>query len=219
MESATNGREQFMYVVGQLSERDNEFWALEFEGYHGLRSANDIPQLHIDHVCGGRLTTSQLEYCHSLLIQVVSVIRDPICFQLISMIMLLDTTDLVDDDDVSHNAMDTEGDPNNFGKAIPISLPEAMEQGDMTGLSASSYYVDKTKEKNQNAELRKKKKPGIKERFKEINQLQKFYIILLRKHCMTVSNSKLRILCADDTALKRIMFCIKQMAQFLPDII
>ena len=214
MESATKGREQFMYIVGQLNERKNEFWALEFEGYHGLRSVNDIPHLGIDTICCGRLTTSEIEHYQSLLRQVVSVLRDPICFQLISMIMLLDTSSLIDYDDASRNTMDTECKPNDFSDVITVTLSEAMEEGDVIGLSASSYYDDKNTVEKRDTELRKNKKPDMEERFKGIKSLQKFYILLLRKHCMTVNNTKLRVFHEDDKELNRILFCIKQLGQY-----
>ena len=216
MEAATNGREQFMYVVGQLNERGNEFWALEFEGYHGLRSVNDIPHLGLDTVCCGRLSTPEIEHYHSLLRQVVSVLRDPICFHLISIILLLDTSNLYDYDDDARNAMDSECKPNDFSEVITVTLSEAMEEGDVSGLSASSSYDDQNKAQMGDIELRKKKKPCMEERFKEIKSLQKFYILLLRKHCMTMSNTKLKIFSKDDKALNRIMLCIKQLAQYVP---
>jgi hypothetical protein len=91
-----------------------------------------------------------------------------------------------------------------------------MEEGDGNEYSAFCFYDDKKTVEKGNIELRKKKSPSMGERFKGIKSLQKFYILLLRKHCLTVSNTKLRILSDDDKALNRIMFCIKQLAQYVP---
>ena len=89
-----------MYIVGQLCESTNVFWELEFEGYHGLRSVNDIPKIGLDTVCCNRLTRSELDHYNGLLKHIAPLIRDAICFQLMSMIMLLDTSNIIDCDDI-----------------------------------------------------------------------------------------------------------------------
>ena len=69
-----------MFMVGQLSEKINPFWELEFVGYHGLRSVNDIPKNSLKYVCCQRLSRSELGHYYSLLRNVTPIVRHPICF-------------------------------------------------------------------------------------------------------------------------------------------
>merc|ERR1719414_1925446 len=120
MESASSGAQQLMFRTGQLREETNIFWGLEFKNYHGLRNVIDIPQITLDTVMGQCLTSNQLEHYRGMVRYLKPLMEDPICFQLISMVMLLDTSDLSDDvitssvidkDDVtrniSHHILDT----------------------------------------------------------------------------------------------------------------
>ena len=96
MESATSGAEQFMFRAGQLREESNIFWGLEFKHYHGLKSVTDIPLVSVDTVACNRFNPTQLEQYYGLIKHLKPLMRDTILFHLISMIMLLDTSDLWD---------------------------------------------------------------------------------------------------------------------------
>ena len=96
MESATSGAEQFMFRAGQLREESNIFWSLEFKHYHGLKSVLDIPFVSVNTVACNRLNPTQLEQYYGLTKHLQPLMRDTILFHLISMIMLLDTSNLSD---------------------------------------------------------------------------------------------------------------------------
>ena len=97
MESATSGAEQFMFRTGQLRHESNIFWSIEFKNYHGLKSVEDIPFVSVDTVACNRFTPPQLEHYFSLMKYVKPLMRDTVSFHLISMVMLLDTSNLTDD--------------------------------------------------------------------------------------------------------------------------
>ena len=96
MESATSGAEQFMFRAGQLREESNIFWSLEFKHYHGLKSVLDIPFVSVNTVACNRLNPTQLEQYYGLTKHLKPLMGDTILFHLISMIMLLDTSNLSD---------------------------------------------------------------------------------------------------------------------------
>ena len=100
MESASSGAEQFMFRTGQLREEFNIFWSSEFVNYHGLKSVSDIPFVSVDTVTCQRFNQSQLGHYQSLIKYLKPLMRDTISFQLISMIMLLDTSNITDGDDL-----------------------------------------------------------------------------------------------------------------------
>ena len=188
MESEIKGAGQFMYCAGQLTVESNVFWDLDFKGYHGLGSVNDIPKLSMIHVCSPSLTRCELDHYYSLMKHVCPLVKDPICFQLLSMIMLLDTSSLIENDAVPLDAIGTSNCPN---------YPPEVNS------SPCSYVVEV-------------KKPRIEERFQEIESLQRHYINLLRKRCMKLDNTKLKLLGDTDVGLKRTMHCVKQLAEYVP---
>ena len=98
MESASSGAQQLMFRTGQLREETNIFWGLEFKNYHGLRNVIDIPHITLDTVMGRCLTSNQLEHYRGMVRYLKPLMEDSICFQLISMVMLLDTSDLSDNE-------------------------------------------------------------------------------------------------------------------------
>ena len=92
MQSATSGEEQFMFRVGLLRPESNVLWHHEFTGYHGLKSVSDIQFVTTEDVACGRLSQYDLNCCYSLAKRVSTLMANPISFQLITMIMLLDTS-------------------------------------------------------------------------------------------------------------------------------
>ena len=60
------------------------------------------------------------------------------------------------------------------------------------------------------------KKPKMDERFKEIQQLQKHYISLLRKLCQKLYDPRIKAIGQSDKALNKSILCMKQLAQYVP---
>ena len=219
MESAPTGKEQFMFMVGQLSDKTNPFWELEFEGYHGLRSVDDIPKNSLKYVCCQRLTRSELGHYYSLLRRVTPIVRNPVCFQLFSMILLLDTSNLIDcdsgsdDDDIEdiENAIDFVEDDDTT--AMKTTSNDFIA---INGVPSSFDVEDPTRKEKDDLERHKRKKPRMDERFKEIRQLQKHYIMLLRNLCQKLSDPKIKAIGDSDKALNKTILCMKQLAQYVP---
>ena len=219
LESAETGKEQFMFMVGQLSEKTNPFWELEFEGYHGLRSLDDIPKNSLKYVCCQRLTRSELGHYYSLLRRVVPIVRNPVCFQLFSMILLLDTSNLIDCDS-SDDESDAEDNENaidfieDYDSSKEVIAPD--EPVTINGSPSLSEVEDKNREGKSEVQEHQRKKPRMDERFKEIRQLQKHYISLLRKLCQRKNDPKIKAIGESDKALKKTILCMKQLAQYVP---
>ena len=179
-------------MVGQLSEKINPFWELEFVGYHGLRSVDDIPKNSLKYVCCQRLSRSELGHYYSLLRNVTPIVRNPVCFQLFTMILLLDTSNLIDCDSCSdEEAMEDSDDYLEFidDENIPAIENEQEELNSIHEPSSMSNEKDHEKKSGKEIQIvHKQKKPNMNERFKEVRQLQKHYISLLRKFCQKLQN-------------------------------
>ena len=223
MESSTSGKEQFMYIVGQLCESTNVFWELEFEGYHGLRSVNDIPKIGLDTVCCNRLTRSELDHYNGLLKHIAPLIRDAICFQLMSMIMLLDTSNIIDCDDISsddiedneYNALTVCQEDDSSPSMPKITFDESSEMKSSYPISSQDNKITCNNEKQ--VQVHTKQKPSAAERFKEINTLQKHYMYLLKTRCEQLDDTKIRkFVDPDKGGLRRTMLCFRQLAQYVP---
>ena len=217
MESYHTGKEQLMFRAGQISEDINVFWSEEFRGYHGLRSVADIPWIGIKVVWHKRLTQCEFEHCHSLVRQVCPFVRDPICYYLISMIMLLDTSSLVDN---SLKHLEENDSSKSLGEPHGINNPSVNE---LYGASLRHACTSPIAGYNDNISLEEKqceeyypKSPSMNERFQEIKILQKHYISLLRNRCMHLNSPKLRRFGDTDVGLRRTMFCLRQIAQYIP---
>ena len=98
MESARDGKTQFMYAIGQLSEHFDLFWDQEFKGYHGFNRTDDIKRISMDNICSQRFTKNELDHYYILMKGLCPIVKDEICFQLLSMVMMFDTTDLFEND-------------------------------------------------------------------------------------------------------------------------
>ena len=214
MESEMTGTTQFMYCIGQLTVESDIFWDLEFKGYHGLESVNDIPKISTVNLCSQGLTKCELDHYYSLMKHICPLVKDAICFQLISMIMLLDTSSLIEDGVSTVDVMDT---PNVSTDSREVNAPSLSHvfNDDEGNISATADYDNNISIGNNTCKPRENKKASIKERFQEINSLQKHYINLLRNRCMVLNNPKLRRLGDTDIGLKSTVLCIKQLAQYI----
>ena len=88
-----------MIKKGQLSEEMNPFWYQEFVDYRGLKSVDDLPKMSPNRVCFEKLSRTELEHFLSLIKSVKPLVKDNVCFQLMSLIMMFDTSNLIEEDD------------------------------------------------------------------------------------------------------------------------
>ena len=210
MESSNNGKEQFMYIVGQLSESTNMFWGLEFEGFHGLRSVNDMPKIGLKTLCCKRLASSELKHCQTLLKRISPLVKDAICFQLISMIMLLDTSNVVDCED--DTPADDDGMDNEHN-----DLEMAMDTSNNMDSHLMPSEYDRNEYKKKQVEVNTKQRLIMPDRFKEINALQKHYINLLKTRCDQLDiDTDIKSLGDPEKGLGRTMLSFRQLAQYIP---
>ena len=206
-----------MYAVGLLSEKYNLFWEQEFTGYHGLKSVNHILKLSMNSACNEKFDRSQLDHYYSLMKYVCPVVKDEICFQLISMVMLFDTANLAE-------AVPTELDMEKT--SIPPSLTSSED--DKTSRLCSSNITSKmpliaSSGANKHDDCSstalqtrppETKKMDLGKEFDEIKGLQNQYIHLLRRRCMLSEDPRLRRL-GDVDGLNRTIDSFKKLAQLV----
>ena len=213
MESAKDARERLMNNIGLLREDANTCWDLEFKGYRGLRSVNDLPRRSVTHLFRKDLTKHELEQAMGIMKFIVPLMKDSISFQLITMIMLLDTSNLIENVVTNFDAVYTSIQPS---EVRILSLMDVMYDSD-EAVSPGNKYNDT----NIASSFSQKKSKALEKisrcqekRFHEIKMLQRHYIQLLRNHCIHSSNPKLRRLGDADLGLKRTMRFLKQLAQY-----
>ena len=202
-----------MYTIGQLREETNVCWDLEFKGYHGLLSVNDIPRMSATAFFRKGLTKPQLDHVFEIIKFIVPLMKDPICFQLITMIMLLDTSNLIENLVTPLNVVHTSIQP---AEVRILSLADVMYDSDeipspwnkCNDTNLSSNVVQK--KSNALEEIRSRNE----KRFHEIRLLQKYYTQLLRNRCIHSNNPKLRRLGDTDLCFKRTVVYLKQLAQY-----
>ena len=218
MESAADGRTQFMYSIGQLSEKYNLFWDQEFKGYHGLKSMDDIRRLSMNNLCCHRFGRTQLDHYYSLLKLVSPVVKDEICFQLMSMIMMFDTSNLIEDNisklDTDENLRCSPLKPLEFDKSTRQS---SLDMNSKTVLAVSNGINDTINSNHDIAYnvISENRKANLQKGFDEIKGLQKRYIYLLHRHCMGQEDPRLRKL-GDTDSLQKTIDGFKQLAQLVP---
>ena len=188
MESASSGAQQLMFRTGQLREESNIFWGFEFKDYNGLRNVTDIPQISMDTVMGRRLTSNQLEHYRGLIGYLKPLMQDPICFQLISMVMLLDTSDLSDNDDTTYLKNGTSEKGN-------TSIPS---------LETDPCCMKNTISSNWN----------VTKRFWEIKSLHKHYVRLFHSRCIHSNDPELQAVGGTEQLLNSTIQAIKQIAYY-----
>ena len=188
MESASSGAQQLMFRTGQLREESNIFWSLEFKNYHGLRTVIDIPYISMGTVMGKRLTSNQLEHYRGMIGYLKPLMEDPICFQLISMVMLLDTSDLSDD----------------------VITSSVIDKDDVTR-NISHHILDTNPSTSQNSVCSHLR---VGQRFQEIKSLHKHYVRLFHSRCIHSNNPELETLGGNNQSLNSTMQAIKQIAYY-----
>ena len=224
MLSVKTAGEQFMFRVGQLRKEYNMLWEHEYNGYHGLRSIDDVHLLTLDMLAKKRLTSYELSHCKSLISSMAPLMENPISFYLLSMIMLLDTSNLekeyptffkeglgtksedsfhLDDEEFFKN----EG-LHSFTVCVP-SLSEAFFGNDEIETKAT----EGTKRPRLNASNDGKKKT-FDERFEGIKMLQRHYTILLRNHWKHEGYNTELPLGDTDAVLKRAIESVKQITYY-----
>ena len=216
MESALNGREQFMYGSGRLTEESNIFWDLEYRGYHGLQSVNDIPRLNLRE---GKfqnlhfLTETEVDHYFSLMDDVCPLLHDSTCFFLISMVLMLDTGNLIDNDVTPLDEFSASKSLIHPNEINAPTLSEALDdsQDCFYPVFSSNTLISKCKKQH---DVFNKKTLTVEKRFREIKILQKNYINLLRNRCLHMTDKKLQCLGDTDQNLKRTISSLKQLAQY-----
>ena len=193
-----------MYCVGQLWEEWDLNWGLEFKDYHGLKSVNDIKFLSSSTLLSLKLTNLQLKNFYKTVNHVFPILQDNICFILISMIMMLDTSNLTEDDTLTSDGSSPVG-------SSEYTASSSNNFHNMAGNHATGMY-DNAASLDPGLQ---KKKPNIHSRFEEINVLQKQYIHLLRRYCLFIDNPELRKL-GDIVGLEKAMYSFKQLAHYIP---
>ena len=206
MESASSGAEQFMFRTGQLNEKSNMFWSQEFTGHHGLKSVSDIPFCTTDTVCRMKLSSMQYNHYRQLINYISPIMKDSICFHLISMIMLLDTTNIKDDDgerlvyknDTSEVTSQFQSNDNlaesNRGQLKSFSLISV--DNNALDLRSKSIVASNKRGTTNNSYL-------------EIKTLQRHYIDLFHHRCLHLNNPALKSVGDTDEELKNTMSNIK----------
>ena len=186
MESASSGSEQLMFRTGQLREESNWFWSLDFKNYHGLKSVSDLPYVSIDTVSRKRFNSKQIEHYLKLMKYLKVLVKDTVCFQLISMAMLLDTSALMEKYGLSEDTCENE--------LIHVTQSSTDQ----------SYHLHEINLYR-----------NMEQRFEEIRALQKHYIKLFHNRCMYLDNSELINLNDTDQHLKRTMIIIKEISYYI----
>ena len=96
-----------MMRSGQLTTESNPLWYLDFKGYRGsseticlceLIRRSKLPFFTMENSSWRRLTTTQTAELKDLITYLRPLIRDNICFYLLSMIVMLDTSNLSESD-------------------------------------------------------------------------------------------------------------------------
>ena len=204
-----------MFCFGQLNEKTNVIWSLDFEGYRGLRSVDDLVRLTMKNVCCERLTGAELTRYYSLVKHVTPLMQNSVCYQIICMVMLLDTSNLVDIEmeDIPSNLME-----HDFECSSSSSPSAYIKSNDVNAIKDTTQrkYGGNSKKDDSFMEMSKKKKPGLEERFKEIKVLQKHYIELFKTHCERLDDPKINSLVENDKRINNMMLCLRQIAQYVP---
>ena len=216
MESAEDGKRQFMYANGQLSEEYDLFWDKEFKGYHGLQSMDDIKMISMNSMCSQKLTQTELDHYYMLMRRVCPMMRDEICFQLLSMVMMFDTTNLIEDDSLSLVGDDNSNtSTDSLGPSRSVSPPRNRSSGEPPTMANTNSANKDGSSSMEHDGILLGPKTNTQNGFGEIKVLQKHYIHLLRRRCMFLKGPLLRRL-GDPDGLEKIMNSFKLLAQYVP---
>ena len=214
MESADDGKTQFMYSIGQLSEEYDLFWDQEFKGYHGLRRMEDIKRFSMNNVCSQKLTPTELDHYYLLMKGLCPIVKDEICFQLLSMVLMFDTTNLMRNDPISFLVDET---LNQSLHSLEISGQVSFHgSSNSTEMYTSDTNTSTGGNSNMaNGKTKSEDSTNRRDSFDEIKSLQEHYIKLLKRRCMVLKGPQLRKLVAPG-GLKMVIICFKLLAQYVP---
>ena len=193
MLSAQTGEEQFMFRAGLLRSESNILWRQEFVGYHGLQSVSDIPLTTLTIVSCGRLSEYDLECCSSLGKRLAPLMRNPISFQLITMIMLLDTSN-INTTNLTPSEKQLDDDSTQSSSSLEECVPPLRE------ICLRNYLNDTGL--------------TLKERFHGVRTLQDHYMHLLKVHCKFMGEENGGYLGNTDERLFETMGCIRKVAEY-----
>ena len=138
-----------MLRVGIIRPEYDVFWRQEYVGYHGLKSVSDSSFVSTEMISCGRLTPYDLHCCSSLIKRVSPLMANPISYQLITMIMLLDTTNVSNTENTVHETRfdeDSSHSSSSFEECVP-PLSEVYFGNDtpfQPRIQCSSKYKDPT---------------------------------------------------------------------------
>jgi hypothetical protein len=232
-----------MFRTGQIRHESNLLWYLEYKGYHGLKSVSDIPLFTCKQIASQSLTPNQLVNCGRLCELFKPLMMDTVCFQLISMIMMLDTSNLIYEDmsNIYDDTLTNSGrqqPPNSEewknescyshydftlpSKNDPLStnIISSTSVGASTGGSktySSSYLRNDSHVTNSDPCSNKQlnNKSSIEYRFREIKSLQTHYIDLLRNHIRYSNNPSLKYFGETNDGLRNTMTYFKELAYYI----
>ena len=184
-----------MVRVGLLRPEYDVFWSQEFVGYHGLKSVSDFPFVSTEMIACGRLTPYDLHCCSSLIKRVSPLMANPISYQLITMIMLLDTTNVSNTDNTVHETQtrfdeDSSHSSSSFEECVP-PLSEVYFGNDtpfQPRIQCSGKYVDSKDLTPMTSNARGKL--STKERFRSVKMLRDHYMHLLKVHCKYIGEAR-----------------------------
>ena len=232
MQSAKNGAEQFMFRAGQLSEELNPFWHLEFKSYHGLRSVSDIPILTIfgEKLFCDQMSPNEIKETRNLIETLKPLMKDNICFHLICMIMMLDTSNLFENTlevslDISTKINNREIDYHDSKNCdIPFSpLKSRIQESPVSSeplfthdkLHCSKVDQNKIIDTKTSLTASSLTNTTTEERFRNIKTLQTHYIHLLQKYCSYSEDHEIRSFGRTDEDLKRTILFYKQLSHYV----
>ena len=208
-----------MIRVGLLRPEYNVLWRQEFVGFHGLKSVSDIPFVSTEDICCGRLTPYDLHCCSSLIKRVSPLLANPISYQLITMIMLLDTSNVDNSDNgVIEQQTGLDEDSNRSSSSFEECVPPLSEVyfGNDTAfqprIQCSSKCRDPTEFTSMTSNARRKRTTT--ERFRSVKMLQDHYMHLLKVHCKYIGEARGGYLGNTDERLFETMECIRKVAQY-----
>ena len=215
---------QFMFRVGQLRKEYNILWEHEYNGYHGLRSIDDIHLMTLENIAKKRLRSKELNHCSSIFASISPIMENPISFYLLSMIMLLDTSDLEKDYQFGINESGCPKDQiithfhdanlfktfgfYSFSNCVPSLSDVFIGNDEITTDAEEGSKPQMTKASSDH------KNKTFEERFDGIKKLKRHYTILLHNHWKQAEDNMERTMGETETILNRFIESVKQITYY-----
>ena len=215
-----------MYRYGQLTEESNPLWYLEFKGYHGLQCLNDLPFIHVGSPAKKwrreKYSKKQMAAVNQIIRELSPILRDSICFYLMTMVLMLDTSNLKDEQyPVKYENPQYSLEPVNLDNSQFRTDSSKLQQ---PVLSTSSGHFNKVEpaslllNENSSDPLFQEKSEGrleIQQRFQEITRLRDNYLNLLQSRCKESSVPEIRQFADSHEGLNRAISSIKKLTGFV----